>query len=71
MTTAEIRAVVEDVLGHIPYDPPISLEYCEAVWKELRKRVPKGVVEVFHRHIDLNVLVRLGKAKYEICLPLV
>lgn len=71
MTHAEIQELVEGALATVPFNPPVDVAYCTAVRDELRKALPKATLEVFHRHREFVVDVRIGAVVCKVTLPLV
>lgn len=66
-----VREAVESALGSVPFDPPISVEYCAAVRDAIRAALPSASIDVFHRLTELVVDVRVGDVTYATVVPLV
>ncbi len=70
MTSEDLRLVVENALGTVPFAPPVSVGYCGALHKAIKVATPDAKVDVFHRHRDLVVEVWLGTAHHRLVVPL-
>jgi hypothetical protein len=71
VTGGELRELIEFAIGSVPYDPPITVDYCGEIRDVLRASLPDASIEVYHRHTELIACVRAGKTRYELVLPLV
>ena len=70
MTESELRAVAEQVLGEVDFEPPPTVAYCEAVRVRLRELLPADAsIDVMHRFREVQVDLRHGASKTVIVLP--
>jgi hypothetical protein len=69
----QIKEQIEQSLGVVPFEPPITIEYCKKVRDDLRARCPAGcLLDVFHRNQrELVVEVRSDGVLCRVQLPLV
>lgn len=68
-----MRVAIEETLGEVPFESPVSVTYCTAVRDALRERLPVGaVLDVCHRKgVELYVEARLEKRRCRVTIPLV
>lgn len=70
MTTLQIEAEIEAVLGEVPFEG-VSVAYCEAVRDALRRQLPGFELDVMHRYTELVVEARRGAEFCRSKFPLV
>ncbi len=71
-TRGDLRVAIETALGSVPFTPPVSIAYCEAVRDILIQLVPGAAIDVYHRNRDLVVRAAYdGAVRYELVLPLI
>lgn len=63
MTDADLRTAIEATLGSVPYTPPLSVAYTEAVKDDLAKRTPGATLDVYFTPSRFQVEARLGDAR--------
>lgn len=73
MTTIELEGAIEAALGVVPFEPPVTVAYTEAVKDELRKALGQtAVLDVMHQAGKaLVVEARLDATVAKLVLPLV
>lgn len=71
MTPSEVRSAIEAAIGAVPFEPPVSLEYCAAVRDVLRAALPGAHIDAYHRFVELVVEVHLGDLRCLVATPLV
>jgi len=68
----DLRIAIETALGSVPFEAPVSAEYCKAVYAALRLLLPIATIEVFHRaERELIVEARQDGKYYALVVPLV
>lgn len=65
-----MRLAIEKVLGEVPFQMPIQLDYCRAVMNHLKQLLPGVELDVYHRHVNLVVRARQGNARYDLVVDL-
>jgi hypothetical protein len=70
VNAAQLSELVEDVLGAVPFEPPISLDYCREIRKSLLAKSKKISAEVYSMRDQLTVRVQDGSSIYQVTLPL-
>jgi hypothetical protein len=65
-----MRAAVQQVLGEVPFELPVTLGYCVAVMDKLKLALPGTALDVYHRYVNLVVRARQGTARYDLVLDL-
>lgn len=69
MTGADLRPIVEAAVDAVDFTPPVSAAYCQAVYNELRRRLPGGTLDVCHRYREVYVEARVDQALVRLVLP--
>lgn len=63
MSPDEIRQIITEAIAATPCPGDVDHAFCRALRDELRKRVPKALLEVVSNNDELRVEVVLGDAR--------
>lgn len=56
----DLRLAVERLFNTLPFEPPITEQYCARLRDALRPCLPKDtLLDVFHRHTEIVVEARI------------
>lgn len=72
MTSVELHKILEAGVNDVDFEPPVSVAYCQAVYKAIRARHPGCTwVEVYHLDTEVVIAAWDSGAKAMLRLPCV